>query len=88
MGLRLMEGIKESTYPEVDFMEHMKEKALLWGAYQVDIAKNFAVFEFDTPEQRDTVRKTLIHYEKCYGYTSHVGDRERFAIVKGDKVVI
>jgi hypothetical protein len=79
-----MEGIKESTYPEVDFTEHMKEKALMWGAYQVDIGKDFAVFEFDTPEERDIVRKSLIHYEGCYGYKSYQGPRERLAIVKGE----
>jgi hypothetical protein len=82
-----MEGLKESTYPEVDFVEHMKEKARIWGAYQVDIGKDFAVFEFDTPSQRDIVSKTLVHYEGCYGYKSHKGDRERFAIVKGEIVV-
>jgi hypothetical protein len=70
----------------VDFEAHMKEKADMWDAYQVHIGEDFAVFEFDNDEERDSVRKTLMHYEACYGYTSYSGNRQRFAIVKGKEL--
>ena len=78
----VMKQITDET-GKVDFVQHMKDKAEMWGVYQVRIGKDFAVFEFDTKEIRNEKLSSLQHYEKIYGYTSYTGPREQIAVVKG-----
>jgi hypothetical protein len=66
----------------VDFKEHMKEKVEIWKPFIAHIGPDYAVFEFDTEAERDTVCKSLKQYEKSYGYESSKGPREQLSIVK------
>ena len=79
----MMGLIADRSGPAVDFREHMKEKAAMWGAFQVHIGENFAVFEFDKADERDIVLKSLSHYEGVYNYKSYSGPREQLAVVEG-----
>lgn len=76
-----MPGKVPQLIEKPSFREHMLEKAKLWGPFQLILGKDFAVFEFDTVNARDIVRKVLLHYEKTYGYRSAVGHREQMVII-------
>ena len=74
----------ELPVQEVDFEQHMREKAQMWRPYTLIIGKDFAVFEFDTERERKVAAAGLAHYAESYGYKFTRGPREQLSIVKGE----
>ena len=75
----------ELPVQQVDFEQHMREKARMWKPFTLIIGEDFAVFEFDNVKERSTVVAGLAHYASSYGYDYSMGDREQLVIVKGEK---
>jgi len=73
----------ELPVEEVDFEQHMRDKACFWNCFEVIIGHDFAVFEFDTDAVRDVAVAGLEMYTDTYNYRFFVGDRQRIAILKG-----
>ena len=69
---------------QVEFKQHMREKARMWKPFTLTMGDDMAVFEFDSDRERDVAVGGLAHYAPSYGYTYSCGPSQQLSIRKGE----